>query len=314
MLFEPKITVITICYNTEAYVAETIESVLNQRFKSFEYIIVDDNSTDASWGKIKSFNDARIKSYRNEKNLGEYRNRNKAIDLATGDYIIFIDGDDIMYPNAIETFYYYIKLFPEAAMFFCRSRDPRILCPYKLNAEDIYRFEYFDRGIMGQNFTQVLFKRSKIIENGYFPEHISTGDAYMQLKISLKNWAVVVNDGLTWWRRRRDSGTERFFKNETYLAEELNYKIDFLNDASCPLNENEKDLAKIRIYGSYLRKLLRMIIKFKIKVVPYLLKNIKIPKRYYKSVLVRNNHLYFGSFYGEKPLHTVTAHVLESIE
>ncbi len=57
-----------------------------------------------------------------------------------------------------------------------------------------------------------------------------------------------------------------------------------------------------------------MIIKFKIKDLPYLLKNIKIPKRYYKSVLVRNNHLYFGSFYGEKPLHTVTAHVLESIE
>ncbi len=127
----------------------------------------------------------------------------------------------------------------------------------------------------------------------------------------MKNSAVVVNDGLTWWRRRRDNATEKFFQNERYLAEEISYKIDFLNDSSCPLNENEKDLAKIRIYGSFLRKLLKMILKLKIRDVTYLWKFLKIPKRYYRSVLIRHNNLYFGSFYGEKPLHTPYKQLVE---
>jgi glycosyltransferase involved in cell wall biosynthesis len=311
---EPKITVITVCYNTEDYVSETIKSVLNQSFDSFEYIIVDDHSTDSSWEKIKSFNDPRIKAYRNKKNIGEYPNRNKAIDLATGDYVIFIDGDDILYPNALETFCHYIKLFPEAAMFFLRAWDPRIIYPYKLTSETIYRFEFFDNGIIGQNFTKVLFERSKIIESGYFPEPMHTGDAYMQLKVGIKNGAVVVNDGLTWWRRRNGSASHRVSKNKSSFAEEINYRIDFLNDSSCPLNENEKKLAKIRVYGSYMRKLIRMLLKLKIRHVFYLLKNIKIPKDYYKSVLIRDNGFYFGRFTGEKPLRTTFTHVLENAE
>src|SRR5438105_4541179 len=97
----PLVTVITVTYNSAAYVRDAIESVLAQTYDNIEYIIGDDYSTDNTWQIIREYKDERIRAYRNEKNLGEYPNRNKAISLATGKYLIFIDGDDILYPHGI---------------------------------------------------------------------------------------------------------------------------------------------------------------------------------------------------------------------
>ena len=63
---------------------------------NFEYIIGDDCSIDNTWEIINDFNDSRIVKYRNDTNLGEYPNRNKAVTIAKGDWILFIDGDDVM--------------------------------------------------------------------------------------------------------------------------------------------------------------------------------------------------------------------------
>ncbi len=98
-------SVITVSYNSARFIGHTINSVLNQTYKNFEYIILDDNSTDSTWQIIEGFKDERINAYRNPNNLGEYQNRNKAIEIASGKYIIFIDGDDYMYWNALETFF-----------------------------------------------------------------------------------------------------------------------------------------------------------------------------------------------------------------
>ncbi len=78
-------TVITVCYNSEKYLSDTITSVLAQSYRQFEYLILDDDSTDSSWDIIQKFADPRIKAIRNETNLGEYKNRNKAIELSTGE-------------------------------------------------------------------------------------------------------------------------------------------------------------------------------------------------------------------------------------
>ncbi|WP_165958192.1 glycosyltransferase family 2 protein [Segetibacter sp. 3557_3] len=298
------ISVITVSYNSEQYISKTIESVLSQTWPEFEYIIVDDNSTDNSWKIINQYPDSRIKAYRNESNLREYPNRNRAVQLATGRYIIFIDGDDVIYPNAIETFNYYIRLFPESSMFFTREWDPRILYPFQVDPETIYRFEFLDGGIMGGNFTKVLFKRQAILDAGLFPVHISTGDSYMQLKIASKNKGVAINDGLTWWRRRKGNATEKFFKTNRHLAETINYKIAFINHADCPLSKEDKETAKTNIYGLYLRSLFRMITHLKLSDVGYLWKNIKVPREYYRTVFIRSRTNYFNNHNGDNPLHT----------
>lgn len=297
-------TVITVCYNSEKFIAETIKSVLAQSYKQFEYIVLDDHSTDNSWNIINSFKDARINTICNETNLGEYRNRNKAVELAGGEYIVFIDGDDIMYFNALQIFFYYIKLFPESKMFFTRRWDSRIIYPFKTSSKIIYQFEYMDRGIMGKDFTKVLFKRESIINTGYFPADIHTGDTYMQLKIAMNNSAVVISDGLTWWRQRNENASSRLFKNRRHMAETINYRLAFLNDPNCPLDEQEKRIGRNNLYGFYLRTIYRMIINLELKDVFFLWNKIKIPRGYLKAIFIRSRYNYFDTYNGDNPLHT----------
>ena len=79
-----------------------IESIINQRYEDWEFIIVDDASTDKTVQIIKSYKDDRIKLIENEKNLGLTHNLNIALSVAKGKYIARIDGDDIAYSDRLE--------------------------------------------------------------------------------------------------------------------------------------------------------------------------------------------------------------------
>src|SRR3989344_1307446 len=98
----PKISVVMSAYNTEKYVAEAIESILNQTFKDFELIIVNDASTDNTLKIIRNYaqKDKRIKLIDNKKNLYATISRNKA--LKKGKDIAIQDSDDISLPNRLE--------------------------------------------------------------------------------------------------------------------------------------------------------------------------------------------------------------------
>lgn len=91
----PKVTVLMPVYNAEKYVGEAINSILNQTFIDFEFLIINDGSTDNSLDVIKSFDDLRIKLINNEMNLGISPTLNKGIDIAQGDYLARMDADDI---------------------------------------------------------------------------------------------------------------------------------------------------------------------------------------------------------------------------
>lgn len=95
----PKISVLMSVYNGDKYLREAIESILNQSFDDFEFIIINDASTDKSIDIIKSFNDKRILLINNEINLGLTKNLNRGIDLAKGIYIARMDVDDISHKD-----------------------------------------------------------------------------------------------------------------------------------------------------------------------------------------------------------------------
>lgn len=97
-----KISIIMPVYNAEKYIYEAIDSILNQTIEDFELIIVNDGSTDNSEEIIKSFNDTRIKYYRNDINRGLIYSLNRAISISTGEYIARMDSDDISLPNRLE--------------------------------------------------------------------------------------------------------------------------------------------------------------------------------------------------------------------
>lgn len=94
-LENPKVSVVMPVYNGEKYVGEAIKSILNQTFTDFEFLIIDDGSTDHSVEIIKSYKDNRIRLLQNPTNYGIVYSRNKGISEAKGVYVAMFDCDDI---------------------------------------------------------------------------------------------------------------------------------------------------------------------------------------------------------------------------
>jgi len=99
---QPLISVIMPVFNGEKYLSLAIESILEQTFTDFEFIIINDGSTDDSEKIILSYQDRRIRYIKNKENLNIGRTLNKGIDLAKGKYIARMDCDDISLPNRFE--------------------------------------------------------------------------------------------------------------------------------------------------------------------------------------------------------------------
>jgi glycosyltransferase involved in cell wall biosynthesis len=98
------ISIITPNYNCVRFIAQTIESVRAQTYQNWEMIIVDDCSTDGSYeiARTYSMKDKRIKIFRMDRNSGAALCRNKAIELSNGDYLAFLDSDDLWLPEKLE--------------------------------------------------------------------------------------------------------------------------------------------------------------------------------------------------------------------
>lgn len=108
------VSVIMSVYNSEKYIAETIKSILKQTYHNFEFIIVDDCSTDNTYSVLEEFQkqDQRIRLIKNDSNQKQAFSRNKAINLAEGKYIAFIDADDTAHPNRLQTQLDFMELNP----------------------------------------------------------------------------------------------------------------------------------------------------------------------------------------------------------
>jgi len=100
----PLVSVLMPAYNAEKFIAEAIESILNQTFKDFEFIIVDDCSTDSTWEIIQRYSqkDSRIIGVRNEENLYIAKALNKGMQYTSSNFIARMDADDISLPNRID--------------------------------------------------------------------------------------------------------------------------------------------------------------------------------------------------------------------
>lgn len=96
------ISVLIPCYNAGLWVRECLESVLRQSYQDLEIIIVDDASIDTSAEIIASFKDTRVSLIRQQKNQGAASARNTAFQASNGEFVIFLDADDIIGPNHIE--------------------------------------------------------------------------------------------------------------------------------------------------------------------------------------------------------------------
>ena len=111
----PEISVIIPVYNGDKTIRETIESVLNQTFSDFELLIINDGSQDTTLEIVSNIPDPRIKVF-SYPNAGLNASRNRGISLASGEYVSFIDADDIWTPDKLEAQLKALKAEPQAAV------------------------------------------------------------------------------------------------------------------------------------------------------------------------------------------------------
>ena len=96
----PKISIVTVSYNTSDCIEKTIQSVINQTYPNVEYLIIDGGSTDGTQQIIERYDD-RIAYFVSEKDKGLYDGMNKGIAAATGDYLLFMNADDVFVNNEV---------------------------------------------------------------------------------------------------------------------------------------------------------------------------------------------------------------------
>lgn len=210
----PKITVLMPVYNAEKFVSEAIESVLNQTFTDFEFLIINDASTDGSEQIISSYKDTRIRYYKNRKNQGVARTLNIGLKLAKGSYIARMDADDIFLLNKLEQQYEILKK-DKNLVIICSHFDyvderGNFLSSFKLapSPEEIY-YELQFRNCIGH--PTVIFNKEIILNEfkGYNEEY-EVEDYDLWLRISKKYKIVKMDKMLLKVRRSRQSKTELY--------------------------------------------------------------------------------------------------------
>ena len=145
-----KVSVLLSNYNGVKHLDEAISSVLNQTYKDFEFIIIDDASTDSSKKIIESFHDKRMKKYYAEKNRNIAYSLNLALSMASGEYIARIDSDDVWELNKLEIQVQYMENHSECGACFTKVN---IIDEYSNIANDVYD-EYFQLFNSAENKSQ----------------------------------------------------------------------------------------------------------------------------------------------------------------
>ena len=181
-----KVTVLMSVYNGEKFLREAIDSILIQSYPDFEFLIIDDSSTDRTPEIIRSYQDPRIKIIRNSENLGLTKSLNKGLSLAQGEYIARMDADDISYPNRLDEQIYYLDCNPDVAMVGTGreniDEDGKVIGI--VIPPNVVSFECLIEGNQFQH-SSVMFRKEIVLkEGGYCPFMQCCQDYHLWLKLS----------------------------------------------------------------------------------------------------------------------------------
>lgn len=264
---DPKVSVLMTAFNRADFIAESIQSVLNSSFQNFELIVVDDGSTDNTVEIARSFAhlDSRVKVYVNEKNLGDYNNRNYAATLGTGKYIKYLDSDDLIYPHGLEVMVRGMENFPDAGIGIM-SQDNQDVQPYPfcLSPQEAYQKHFFQKGFFLVGPTALIMHRERFLSVGSFSGKRFVGDTELVLRMA-RNWPVVkLSSSLVFWRIHEGQEFQLGHSSlNAYLEAELPLYEAEINHPECPLSTSEKQRILSYLRAMYSRKVLSIALKAK---------------------------------------------------
>jgi glycosyltransferase involved in cell wall biosynthesis len=165
----PQLTVLMPVYNAEKFLREAIESILQQTFADFEFLIIDDGSTDNSVPIIQSYPDPRIRLLKNDQNLGISATLNKGIVAAASDIIARMDADDISHPSRLEKQFHYMQNNPDCALVSCWANV--ITEDKQFVRLERYRSEFYYFNLTFECWMYhptIVFRRQPVIQVGMY--------------------------------------------------------------------------------------------------------------------------------------------------
>lgn len=271
-----KVSIITASYNYENYIVQTIESILNQTFKDWELIVVDDGSSDDSVNVIKRFclKDDRIKLFQHENgvNKGLAETIKLGLSKATADWIAFVESDDIIRPDYLQKKFDIVDKFPEVDFIYNDVNmfgDETLIQEYNVGYFDRIRpilnnlsyptmlldlFQKLKNYNLISTFSVVMIRR-KLFKNIDFNSPIKPYlDWYLWLQIISKTNCkfYYLPDKLTNWRMHKAS----------YISAKLKHKEKFLFD----IKKNELLYLRFSKLHLFLFNFIRILRKASIKI------------------------------------------------
>ena len=276
----PKVTVLMPVYNREKYLREAIDSILSQTFTDFEFLIVDDGSTDNSLEIINSYSDSRIRLIRNSANLGISKSLNIGLSESLGDYVARMDSDDISLPNRLQEQIEFLNQNPDITvlgshMNFIDMHGQNLehlnyLPSYSLSHQEIVYAMLYSIPFAHPS---VIFKRLEVLKIGGYRllkewESVSTEDYDLWLRVAARNYELAnLSEFLMHYRNHPKSLTQIAFANNKLVD---GFNNCFYLSGSAVFGCSSKELRSLRE-----KKHLLSICSF-IKIAKYLSKNNEI--------------------------------------
>ena len=244
----PKFSIIIPVYNVEEYLEECLESIVNQSFKDFEVICVNDGSTDNSLEILQKYaeKDKRFKVL-NQENQGQGVARNNALNIANGEYILFVDPDDFIELNMLEVFNERLDIQNVDVAFFdyqifgenTKTKIVRFMDEMKntlnLNINDNFIFNWQE--LVKDNFRYTaMMVWNKVYSNKFLKEnHIQFApnkhaeDHIFSISATLlANKISYIKKTLYYYRKRSDSSVNKVSENNFCIFENIAIVADFL--------------------------------------------------------------------------------------
>lgn len=256
---EPLVSVLMTSYNRDQYIGEAIESVLKSTCKNFELIIVDDCSMDKTVSIAKSFacRDKRIKVFINDKNLGDYANRNKAASYASGKYVKYLDSDDAIYNWGLEYCVESMKKYPEAGMGIFKASN-NVEEEYIRPVEAVNK-HFFTNSFLNIGPSGTILKRELFEHIGFFkPDYGAASDLYFNIRIASFFPVVILEKEFFFYRKHE---AQEINNRYSYLLYNYPYIRDILKLPELPVSDENKLSLLTNAKRSFLKECFKTIVK-----------------------------------------------------
>lgn len=275
MEINPLVSILMTAFNREKYIAEAIESVLASSYSNFELIIVDDASADNTVAVAKKYgeSDKRVKVHLNQKNLGDYANRNKAASYANGEFIMYVDSDDTILPGGMERLIETMNLFPKSAF---GMYSPIKGEPYELKTVEAIHNHFFKEPflMMGPGGTIQRLSFFKQI-NGYPEKYGPANDMYYNLKACCHSSIVILPFEFMCYRRHDGQEINNV---SSYLYNTYLYLRDALAELPLPLDSKQKKWLIKKNKRRFAVNLIKLVFSFDFPKIKLALKKTKFTK------------------------------------